>query len=342
MPNPFRIISEELPKFLSDMNVPFSKSREQSVMREDNGNEEKNVLENLITGALGIVPIAKGVQVAAKVKGAIPVAIAAGTQDPTALLPGGAGLLAQSNDAEATIVPAHLLKSQSAIDAAMSVLKQGHLPKHVYNTTGIYEGPLDKIPRAVISDKGARIKNIRGETLGDFLQHDELFKVLPELKNTRVADVTDEYRGQLRGGHVYDPKTNESVIFIDKQQTPEQIISTILHENQHSIQSKHGMITGGNPRLEKKTDRFIKKAQPALEAEANYPDLTDEVIDDVITSITRQLYEKGGGEAEARAVQAMLLEGRAGGRYTGFPLDRYDVDPSKVIRPARPDNPDKF
>lgn len=342
MPNPFRIIAEELPKFLSDMNVPFSKSRPQSVMVEDKGEEEKNVLENLIAGALGIVPVAKGVQVAAKVKGAIPVAIAAATQDPTVLLPGGAGLLSQSSEAEATIVPASWTKSQNVIDAAMSVLKEGHLPKHVYNTTGVYAGPLDKIPRAVVSDEKARIKNIRGETLGDFLQHDELFKVAPQLKNTRVVDMPEGYVGRAKGAHEYDPKTGVSTIYLDKNRTPEEIISTILHENQHSIQSRAGMIVGGNPSLEKKTDRFIRKAQPALEKEADYPNLPDEKVDELIDSISRQLYMSGGGETEARAVQAMLMEGRAGGSYTRFPLDVYDVDPAKVIRPAKTNNPDNY
>ncbi len=99
-----RIIGEELPKFASEMNVPFSKDRGSVFDKPTVGDTEKALGEALlqIAGAFGPAALTLPAKVS------IPTGIAAATGDPTALIPGvGAGLMTASGDAEAAFRPSN-------------------------------------------------------------------------------------------------------------------------------------------------------------------------------------------------------------------------------------------
>ncbi len=118
----------------------------------------------------------------------------------------------------------------------------------------IFEG-VDSKPRFEIGDQNAKFMSksqldelanrnadqVYQGKLSDVLQHDELYRNYPELKNTDVyydAGVRDYY------GAEYDPETNE--ITLGAGLTDEQIKEGILHEIQHAIQEREGFARGAS------------------------------------------------------------------------------------------------
>ena len=77
--------------------------------------------------------------------------------------------------------------------------------------------------------------------LGEILDHPELFKAYPELKDMEVQRLPSYARNLYNG--MYDPNTKK--IYMNDL-TPEQFHSTLLHETQHAIQDMEGFATGGN------------------------------------------------------------------------------------------------
>lgn len=117
MANPFEIIGQELPKFLKEMNVPFSGGNgSNSVMVNDPRDTEREVNEMLLGGAAMALPAARGLKALFGVPGAakygIPAGITAATGDPTNMLPGAAGLLSAPSEAQALLSKANLSKSE--------------------------------------------------------------------------------------------------------------------------------------------------------------------------------------------------------------------------------------
>lgn len=78
-------------------------------------------------------------------------------------------------------------------------------------------------------------------TLEDILQHDELFRAYPELRNVRVrfAELDDGTRG------TYNRRTNTIVLSDTLKRAPQK---TILHEVQHAIQEIEGFSGGASPK----------------------------------------------------------------------------------------------
>lgn len=332
----FKIIAKELPQFFTQTGTPFlGKDQEGSVMKEkDAMQKEKEFIEALTTAGILATPVGKGIVGAGKVIASKPktaaLLTAAATQDPTMLLPGGLGLLAQSNDAEAMVVPASLTKGDDVIAKALGMLKEGQLPKHIYKETGVYEGPIDKAPRAVISDAKARIKDLGGDTLGEVIDHPELFAKLPYLKDIEMRFLSNVDRKIATASHVPATKspTGKEMIGFNPERNVDELLSSILHETQHSIQTKHGWIEGGNPKLEQSSDRFATIYDDTItKLESDKP--SDRV--DLFREIGKQLYRRGAGEAEARATEEMLRTKN----YEAFPLDYYDVPIEKLLKPAQ-------
>jgi hypothetical protein len=112
----------------------------------------------------------------------------------------------------------------------------------------------DRMRRKEISDEGADIIAPYSEkhrmyagvsTLGDLLDHPQLYKQYPELKNTRIAqhDASSVNDG-LKGG--YSEATGEEpekIILVPENITDYK--STTLHEIQHAIQGREGFAQGG-------------------------------------------------------------------------------------------------
>lgn len=129
MANPFEIIGQELPKFLKEMNVPFTGGDGyRSVMDPpDSGEVERKTNEALLTAGASAIPVAKGLNALFKVPGmasvGFPVGLTAATGDPTNLLPGALGLLANSDNAEAKLTKANL--SPNELTQLKSLLGSG-------------------------------------------------------------------------------------------------------------------------------------------------------------------------------------------------------------------------
>jgi hypothetical protein len=89
--------------------------------------------------------------------------------------------------------------------------------------------------------------------LPDVLQHPELYKAYPELKNVKIAPYPEElskaYPKSLGSFSAAD-----NTIYLKKDLDPEYAKGIILHEAQHKIQSMEGFARGGN------TQEFVNPA----------------------------------------------------------------------------------
>lgn len=77
--------------------------------------------------------------------------------------------------------------------------------------------------------------------LSDLLQHDELYKAYPQLRDLNVKF----WEGIAADGGAYSELTK--TIELSPKSTPEQNHSVLLHEAQHAIQHMEGFASGGSP-----------------------------------------------------------------------------------------------
>jgi len=151
--------------------------------------------------------------------------------------------------------------------------------------------------------------------LSDVLSHPELYKRFPWLKDISVV----EHKGSADGA--FD--VANGVLELSPRTDKNDIVSIILHEIQHSLQQKHGLTGGSSPSMFQ-------------------------------TNGLRN-YKITGGEAEARAGEAMYLNSRRRAfrgpleppensyflstglnlpaKDSNFPLDYYDVPLTDLIKP---------
>lgn len=99
--------------------------------------------------------------------------------------------------------------------------------------------PLDLISR----NPRRYLKEGRSYTLGDALDHPELFRRYPEFKDIKVERLPDEAVEEGTWGH-FDSVNN--TIRLKPDLTGDQIKSVIVHEIQHKIQEKEGFALGAN------------------------------------------------------------------------------------------------
>ena len=350
-----KLIGNELPKFFTETGTPFlGKDVKGSVMTGDDPiQKEKDVNEALLKLGAAAIPLFKGAQAAAAVPhiGKILTgATAAATQDPTVLIPGRlgavAGLATASDDANAMIVPANKVKSFEQLQRAATALAKGMDPEIAYKATGVYRGPKDDILRSVISDEGVKFKEPKDtyidqvKTLGELIEHPKLFAAMPELKDIKIGkipqarlDSAAKRGGTLLGG--YEAGKNE--LTLNFKRPVEEMISTILHETQHAVQAKSGMVLGSNVARERRN----AETAALFNSHANKmdPNLPDHYFDELLNKVSRQVYFRGAGEAEARATQRMYELGK----YTDYPLKQnpdaidniYDVDINSLLFPVK-------
>ena len=206
--------------------------------------------------------------------------------------------------------------------------------------------------------------------LQNVLDHPELFKTFPELKTVKVKTGFGQYDGA-----VYDETTN--TIWLGANASEMYLTSTILHEAQHAVQSSHKLTKGGSvagfaadPKLYEATKKQILQDyhSSASKVAEKFPKFNqfspeDKLSKDILNSqeykrfkAFKELKEKAdtldkenfekymriGGEAEARATEAMFKNEVNNGiqgpsaqyRYqsgyieptkdSSFPLDFYD------------------
>lgn len=147
---------------------------------------------------------------------------------------------------------------------------------------------------------------MKGMKLGEALNHPELFKAYPHLKD---LDIKMLPRSFVEKGVI--GQMSEGTMYLKDGLDPEFARSVILHELQHSIQRKEKFARGGNsgefthPNLEKAKkiyeDAIAQGGDPKSDALRRAKEILDEEKDKAHT-----LYKRLMGEVEARNVQTRM------------------------------------
>jgi hypothetical protein len=170
--------------------------------------------------------------------------------------------------------------------------------------------------------------------LSDLLQHDELFKAYPQLRDLNVKF----WEGIAPNGGAYCDKTIE----LSTKSTPEQNHSVLLHEVQHAIQELEGFARGGSPKA--MVRYVIDKSRTPLEKEFghlhSYLMAKEEgrISEWVLNTIAAtgqgispsEAYRRLAGEVEARNVETRMAMTQAQ-RLATRPEDTSDVPTADTI-----------
>ena len=128
------------------------------------------------------------------------------------------------------------------LDQAKAMLEKGADEVEIWQKTGWFKDK-DGAWKFEIGDSKARLNpNFKsGGRLSELLEHKELFKAYPELKDIKIKKIIDE-KGENLG--YYDPNKKEIAInsIGDK--------STLMHEVQHAIQNIEGFAKGSGAKGE--------------------------------------------------------------------------------------------
>lgn len=311
------IIAQELPKFLTQMNAPFSKDEKQSVMLDSKakdkvGQTEKALNELLLGLAAGLIPASKLATQFPKAAGA---AVSGGSAyasgDPADILPGIGGLLLGSGDAGATIIGKNAKTWDNVIEDLSAELRAAGYPeKEIWQNGGYYKGPIDGKMRSEIADNKAKFREMGGDSrqteyLGNLLDHPELFKAYPDLKNIILA-----YDPGRPNGGSHQKGVQEIIKLGRKGQS-----DTILHEIQHAIQVREGFVRGASPSAMRQTQDYksafadlVRTFQEPTQATGwnGWGSVGTESdgasFADLERILLNELYSRVAGEVEARAV----------------------------------------
>ena len=91
--------------------------------------------------------------------------------------------------------------SANKLSKAKAMLEKGEDEVKIWQSTGWYKDK-DGAWKFEIDDNPAKIKNQNADKLGDLLEHKELFKAYPELKDINVVKIKDElYNKNLKDWH---------------------------------------------------------------------------------------------------------------------------------------------
>ena len=132
----------------------------------------------------------------------------------------------------------------------------------ILEQTGFFRGVDGKWRREIPDDKAklkpnafedARVqvelpnnKTYLSTTLDEYLDHEELFKNYPELKNIRIGELDKEDMRFGSSGYFLKDAYGRQFINIRKDLSPTEKRSVILHEIQHAIQDTENFAKGGN------------------------------------------------------------------------------------------------
>lgn len=233
--------------------------------------------------------------------------------------------------------------SKDAETLAKLMKDHGVAPEKIWDATlehlgrGTFFGALDKKARQEISDLPAQLKqdlqNLRiphKTTMGQVLDHPELYQAYPDLANTPMKFFSDTNPKSMKG--YYNPTTGEIGINIETIRNPQDLISTLLHETQHNIQNKEGFAKGGST-------EGIKNSSIGNEAIQNLmQDMKDAPLSELTNAIKtklKEMYHNLGGEVEARNTQLRANLSKAGlpDIYNKPPVATQDVPNEMLIWP---------
>lgn len=145
---------------------------------------------------------------------------------------------------------------KDALRAAQDMLASGGDRGDIFRKTGWFKG-VDGNWRFEIDDSGAVFKNAGDQTvstLGDVLDHPELYRAYPEARNTDLAvmGLDEGTRGQFMHGASFNGRETPefgAIALSNKTAAGPEGKSTLLHEIQHGIQRKEGFDYGSNGEL---------------------------------------------------------------------------------------------
>ena len=108
---------------------------------------------------------------------------------------------AKSNSINSFAGEKALNASANKLSKAKAMLEKGENEVKIWQSTGWYKDK-DGAWKFEIDDSPAKIKNQNADKLGDLLEHKELFKAYPELKDINVVKIKDElYNKNLKDWH---------------------------------------------------------------------------------------------------------------------------------------------
>jgi hypothetical protein len=196
----------------------------------------------------------------------------------------------------------------------------------------------DSVLRTIINDQNAIMNPSKAPgnaiakptRLADLIDHPKLFADMPELQDIMVSHLKGSTaNGRLRGQY----NSSANTIQLAPANSGTDLMSTLLHEVQHAIQTNNGMAEGASSTRHLADPEKLTRAVKALKGAIVDP-LARQMHGDkklgewnkLIKTTTDKSYEgyaKTFGEVEARMTQRQY-EGRLG----------YDVNPNTIMNPT--------
>lgn len=146
------------------------------------------------------------------------------------------------------------------LQKAKDMFAAGESNARVFGETGWFKGADGKL-RFEINDQAATVKNMDAQTLGEFLDHPELFRLYPNLRNNPVS-AENMSSGSLGS---YNPRTMMVKI---QRDTPENVKSPLMHEVQHALQDVESFSRGSTPSEGYSQEQAQRFAQNIMENES--------------------------------------------------------------------------
>jgi hypothetical protein len=164
------------------------------------------------------------------------------------------------------------------LETAKQLEQNGELPETTWAQTGWEKNPVDGKWRYEIDDSRLQptsnfidaVQKFQNSPfqgkLGDLVQHDELFKAYPDMKNANltVAPAGTIYPAGMMGGYGKAGNGHGESFFLAGDQSPYQMKRTLVHEMQHAIQAREGFEPGANSNTAKQSLQKAGELQQML------------------------------------------------------------------------------
>lgn len=231
------------------------------------------------------------------------------------------GTATAGTTAKAMIIAAARSSQAGKIQDAEKMLSEGASVSETFNQTGIYKDA-DQIPKSILSDQNAVVGSLKSEEykkLPEYLDHPELYKAYPELKDVYVVGRKNMELGQAKysAGSVPIISIPGDVTTYGLPRVAQEVKDVILHEVQHGVQSIEGFTSGANPTqfIPKNLKAKVFKVQEAInagrksldtsvqDAAVRYKDKYNEKLK-VINDNANTQYSNKAGEQEARFTES--------------------------------------
>jgi hypothetical protein len=133
-----------------------------------------------------------------------------------------------------------------ALEVARDMAKQGATRDEIYDATKWFQGA-DKQWRFEVPDTAASMRPgyIEKSTVGEAIDHPELFKAYPQLSDVEFY-ASPLKRTKVQGGWSGNPNVKDTFPTLEIGQYAKDPRSTALHELQHAVQTMENFAPGGN------------------------------------------------------------------------------------------------